>query len=869
MDLHLHTPASIDYKQQNVTYLDFLKKAEERNLDIIAFADHNTATGYARYLEEVESLELLERLNRLQPDERNRLEEYRRLQDKILILPGFEFTATLGFHILGIFPPETSVRELEHLLLLLRVPPDKLDQGSGEVGATSDVLTAYRMINEAGGLVIAAHANSSHGVAMPGFDFGGQTRIAYTQDASLHALEVTDLDSRSRRRTAMFFNGSKPEYPRRMHAIQGSDAHKLDFDARYKNEMGVGDRATEILLDDLAFEAIKEVFLGNDFARTRPSRLPTEEPFDPIREARETGDTLVQSFHERMHDRRAIDRSILEDVVALANTNGGTIYIGASGNARQAVLGVDRPEQATAELRGAVSKEVTPPLEVQVDILKSQGKSVLQAIVPRGSDAPYALEGSYIYVRSENETGLAHRDEIVQLVRDALAVESAALAPLPVPEKKEERAEPAEPGEPIVQPAPTLALPVQPPRTGVEIVSSEVRKSVTYYSVRDLRNGRVVQNVTRASARRLWQYAIEECERSTCDPAKIAWVGNIGICKTHKRGGKTRYDLAQRVDGKMFIYYGVTDDGIHGAWRTLIEGESGAEIEDLEAEAHAEINPPSEIPVEPPTAAAEQETEHIIAEVEPEEEKPVALLPGSFEPIPQEIEEQPSTEQPEVVQAAPVEEQPPAEQPVVAQEERVEQQAIMGEPAAMSQAQADHQPSAAEPAAPQAQAEGQPVAVPEEHMPAHEATAAELERSTDEAGSMVPSAPAKPSPEPQALPEPQTPPEQPAQQVPPSTQPAQELPRRTRAQEWREILDRAIAEARAAQQAARVRTEENPATTPQIKGEEAALSEDRAAAQGQARTTEIIQSDEQSSDAERAHSEGDKENHGADGDRQG
>ncbi len=824
MDLHLHTPASIDYKQQDVTYLDFLKKAEEKNIDIVAFADHNTATGYARYLEEVESLELLERLNRLQPDERERLEEYRRLREKILILPGFEFTATLGFHILGIFPPETTVRELEHLLLMLRVPPDKLDQGSGEVGATSDVLTAYRMINEAGGLVIAAHANSSHGVAMPGFDFGGQTRIAYTQDANLHALEVTDLDSRSRRRTAMFFNGSKPEYPRRMHAIQGSDAHKLDFDARYKNEMGVGDRATEILLDDLSFEAIKEVFLGNDFARTRPSRLPTEEPFDPIREARETGDTLVQAFHERLHDRRAIARTILEDVVALANTNGGTIYIGASANARQAVQGVDRPEQASAELRSTVSKEVTPPLDVQVDILKSQSKSVLQVIVPRGSEAPYALEGSYIYVRSENETGLAHRDEIVQLVRDALAVEFAALSPAPPIEKKEEAAEPVESGEPVEKPAPTLALSVEPPRTGVEIVSSEVRKSVTYYSVRDLRNGRVVQNVTRASARRLWQYAIEESERATCDPAKIAWVGNIGVCRTHKRGGKTRYDLVQRVDGKMFVYYGVTDDGVHGAWRTLIEGESGSDIEELEAEAHTEINPPTEIPVEPPSPAADEEVEHTVEEVEPADETPVALLPGSFEPIPQELQEQ-----------------PPADEPVVIRETRAEE----------------------------------PTVAPEASVPAHEATAVELERSTEEQHAAARESAQEATPEaaheaaheaeqPLVMPEPQPKPH--VEELPPSTPPVEE--HKSRAQEWREILDRAIAEARAAQQAARARTGENSPTA-QINGEEAALAEDRAATQGEARTTEIIQSDEQSGDAERAHNEGEPGNHNANGDQQG
>ncbi len=793
MDLHLHTPASADYKQTNVTFLDFMKRAEERNLDIIAFADHNSVNGYARYLEEVESLELLERLGRLREDERKRLEEYRRLRDKILILPGFEFTATLGFHVLGIFPPDTTVRELEHLLLSLRVPAEKLDQGSGEVGATSDVLTAYRMINEAGGLVIAAHANSSHGVAMPGFDFGGQTRIAYTQDPNLHALEVTDLESRSRRRTAMFFNGTKPEYPRRMHCIQGSDAHKLVFDSRFKNEMGVGDRVTEILLDEVSFDAIRQVILGNDFSRTRPSRLPTEEPFDPIREAREIGDTLVQSFHDRLHEKRGIARAILQDTVALANTNGGTIYIGASANPRAVVAGVDRPEQASAELRAAISKEITPPLDIQVDVLKSQGKNVLQVIVPRGSEVPYALEGSYIYVRSENETGLAHRDEVVQLVRDVLAVEFAASQPPPgVPEKRpgaperlgEELAPAAEPGGQA--PEPVLALSVEPPRTGVEIVSSEVRKGVTYYSVRDLRNGRIVQNVTRASARRLWQYAIEEQERGNCDAAKITWSGNIGVCKSHKRGGKMRYDLVQRVGDKMFVYYGVTDDGIHGHWRTLVEGEPSATPE--EAEVAAETGPSEQEP-----APAE-----------------MAQLESAAEP----------TEAPEAVAEAPwgVPE-PEVNQPTPAE---VEAQADL-EPVFVSETPAQE----AEPP----QVESEPAH--EEIVAAHEATSAELERSTEKAAEAERTAPATPEP---AAPAPEPPPAP-----------------KSRAQEWREILDRAIAEARATQQASR--TGEQAAPTPQINGEEAGLAEDRATIQGETKTTEIIQAEEHVNDVERAKGE--------------
>ncbi|MBN9014849.1 MAG: PHP domain-containing protein, partial [Rhizobiales bacterium] len=114
MDLHLHTPASADYQLTNVSTLDILRKAEERGLDIIAFTDHNSVRGYADLWREIEDLELLEHLQRLAPHEAERLAEFRRLLDKILVLPGFEFTATFGFHVLAIFPETTAIRLMEH-----------------------------------------------------------------------------------------------------------------------------------------------------------------------------------------------------------------------------------------------------------------------------------------------------------------------------------------------------------------------------------------------------------------------------------------------------------------------------------------------------------------------------------------------------------------------------------------------------------------------------------------------------------------------------------------------------------------------------------------------------------------------------------
>lgn len=553
VDLHIHTPASECYAEPNVTYLDILRKAEEKGLDIIAITDHNTVAGCAAMAKEIEELTLLERLNRLHPQEKQRLEEYRRLGEKILILPGFEFTATLGFHILGIFSEKTSIRELEHILLDLNIPPDKLDAGSTEVGATTDVLTAYRVIDEAGGLVIAAHANSSHGVALQGLDFGGQTKIAYTQDPHLHALEVTDLEKKGRRTTASFYSGSKPEYPRRMHCIQGSDAHRLNRDPHDKNALGVGDRVTEVLLPEVSFEALKEVFLGDDFARTRPYR-PAKAPFDHVRAAREQGPSIVQSFHESMTKQGGRLHAIICDVVAFANANGGIIYIGARADPKVPPAGIDNPEEAIGILKAEIQRKITPPLDVTIDSLESEGRKIIRLVVPKGPDVPYAVEGTRIYVRSESETSLALRDEIVQLVQQRLA------PPQPEAEEKapEEKATPQ----------------IEPPRTGVEIIDTVERKGTLYHTVKDLRNGNVVQNVTRSSARKLWRYAITQREQTPVESEKITWHGDIGFWQSYKQGGKVRYNLAQRdPDGKIHIYYGVTEEGFHGEWRRFLEGE--------------------------------------------------------------------------------------------------------------------------------------------------------------------------------------------------------------------------------------------------------------------------------------------------------
>ncbi len=568
MDLHLHTPRSSDYQEPGVSYLDILRQAEIRGLDIIAFTDHNTVAGYRAMTDEIDQLKYLEALGRIQPDEKRTLAEYRRLREKILVLPGFEFTATFGFHILGIFSPATPVRQLEHILLSLNIPPATLDEGSSIVGASSDVLTAYRMINTAGGIVIAAHANSSHGVAMRGFDFGGQTKIAYTQDSFLHALEVTDLDRSGRKTTARFFDGTKPEYPRAMRCIQGSDAHRLLADPRNQKNLGVGDRITEVLLPEKSFEALLQVFQSNDYARTRPFRA-SHDPYDHVQSAREEGPSIVQAFHEGLTRRGGRLYAVIADVGALANTNGGVIYVGASAKPKDPPVGVQNVAESIEILRTEIEHKITPPLEVEIDVLETHGKSVIRVQVPRGEDPPYAIDDNKIYVRDEAETTLAVRDEIVQLVTQSLQRQGAVPGEV-------SKAEP--PQAPEAAPAPAEApagTAIEAPRTGVEILGTDQRKGVKYHVMRDLRNGNVVKNVTRSSARRLWHYAISEKESDPVNPSKVEWHGDIGLWKRYKRAGTTRYDLVQRENGELRVYYGVTYDGMHGPWQAfVVEDES-------------------------------------------------------------------------------------------------------------------------------------------------------------------------------------------------------------------------------------------------------------------------------------------------------
>ena len=113
------------------------------------------------------------------------------------------------------------------------------------------------------------------------------------------------------------------------------------------------------------------------------------------------------------------------------------------------------------------------------------------------------------------------------------------------------------------------------PRTGVQVTTMEARNGVDYFTVRDLRNNSIIRNVTKKSARDLWHYAISQHAEhgGVYDPAQIDWPGESdrAVLSREMRAGKMRSDLALLTeDGRVLVFYGVTDDGVDAEWKTMI-----------------------------------------------------------------------------------------------------------------------------------------------------------------------------------------------------------------------------------------------------------------------------------------------------------
>lgn len=555
IDLHIHTPASEDYAEPSVTFLDILHEAEQRGLELIAFTDHNTVAGYERMQREVEFLEQLVATQRATAADVEQLAEYRRLLASITVLPGFEFTSHYGAHVLGIFAPTTPISVIEATLLQLGVPPEKLKAGTTSIPDTRHVTDAYEIIARAGGIVIAAHANGPAGVITETLRMGtsGQARVAATQSPSLHAIEFINFYTDHGTFTnPAFYNGRTEHYERRMFCIQGSDAHRVrrapaGMDATHRH--GIGDRYFEALLPAPTFEALKELFLSQHFDHVRvPKRDQKQWEIDQLRFGQASDRQVLRGEDAPL-------AQMVADVAALANVGGGTLIVGATPS-EGGVTGVAHPDQFTTQLRAAVDEAIDPVPTLTLELLQYEGRDVIRIEVSATQLPPYVTRDGVIWTRRDAETVPATRGEIVQLARRALA--QGATSPLDNGQE------------------------LELPRSGVEIVDAQRRNGEWVYEIRDLRT---TPGVVRDRAQGLWQYAIsrhEDVREGRLDLySQVRWLGRLGVLRVYQQGGRTKFDLVHRDANGVIdhVFYGVSEWGLGEAWRELIEALRAERVE--------------------------------------------------------------------------------------------------------------------------------------------------------------------------------------------------------------------------------------------------------------------------------------------------
>jgi hypothetical protein len=314
----------------------------------------------------------------------------------------------------------------------------------------------------------------------------------------------------------------------------------------------------------VSFEAIKELLQGEHFDRTRPAQ-PATSSTAFIAEARQHGDGQQRVFHERLATRRTKSNALLKDIAAIANTDGGTVFVGLDASSEAEVAGISKPDNTVKRISEDVARYISPNVDISIDEHQFDNKNVLVIAVAEGSEKPYTLGNGEIYVRRGAKTEIASRDDIVAMVRASLLDSEEAQ---PRPEQQKAPAKASDNGrEPAQPPDDGITC----PETGVEILDADERDGETYYTIHDLRNKKVVPNVTRTSSRSLWRYAITQREDNPLHIDQIDWQGRFAVVGQRKQRNMVRYDLAYRQNGTVRIFYGVARKGLVDPWKSLVE----------------------------------------------------------------------------------------------------------------------------------------------------------------------------------------------------------------------------------------------------------------------------------------------------------
>jgi hypothetical protein len=68
-------------------------------------------------------------------------------------------------------------------------------------------------------------------------------------------------------------------------------------------------------------------------------------------------------------------------------------------------------------------------------------------------------------------------------------------------------------------------------------------------------------------------HSLVQKEQHAVQVEQVDWHSDIGLWKKKRWVGKVGYDFVQRdAEDQLHVYYGVTEESLHGPWREFWEG---------------------------------------------------------------------------------------------------------------------------------------------------------------------------------------------------------------------------------------------------------------------------------------------------------
>lgn len=243
LDLHVHTPASHDFKDRNVTPEQIVQQAIKIGLRGIAITDHNTGAFVDAVKEAAKG-------------------------QRLVVFPGVEIACTggeEGIHVVAILDVDKDQKHIESILATLDIRPEDYGKRDIVTGMSpSDVIT---QISKQNGLAILAHCTSSKGVLA---EMKGVTRTKIFQNRGLLAVEAPESDftdsekEKKGTRAIDLLNGNDKNYAMRRLAVYsasdsrmpGGDSHTLE---------GIGTTYTLFKVDQqVNLESLRQCFIDRD-----------------------------------------------------------------------------------------------------------------------------------------------------------------------------------------------------------------------------------------------------------------------------------------------------------------------------------------------------------------------------------------------------------------------------------------------------------------------------------------------------------------------------------------------------------------------------------------------------------------------------